>query len=175
MVKFLQQIILKRKFKSLKRKVKVANLKLFKSALIVYNATNPEEDKIVRQFSRFLKEEGVKVESIGYYKKKNKKDEGPQDELGYYYLKKEELNWLHFPNTNAVKKKIATEYNLLLDLNLSGNFCLQMISSLSKATFKVGRASGYQKDVCDLTISMPKGNLTELIEQMKVYLQMINK
>jgi len=174
MIKFIQKYLLGSKLRKSKRRVRVANLKISKSALLIYDASNEKEEKLVRQFARFLKEEGLKTESVGFYKKKNKTDEGPLDELGYHYLKKEELNWLMLPTSSKVKKMISTEYNLLIDLNLSNIFCLQFISSLSKASFKVGIADGYQKDTCDLTISIPARKLEELIEQMKVYLKMIN-
>lgn len=175
MIKFIQQFLLKRKLQNSNRKVRVVNLASSKSALLVYNACIEEEEKLVRQFARFLKEEGIKTDSIAYYKKKNKNDEGPQNELGYYYLKKEELNWLNIPISRQVKTMILNEYHLLIDLNLSNIFCLEYIASMSKANFKVGIADGYQKEICDLTLEVPSDQLNNLIEQIKVYLNMINK
>ena len=86
MKEFIRKIILKQKAKKLDRTIRALNLKQVKSALILYNATKRESETIVRNFARYLKEEGVKIESIGYYKRKSKKEELPPNELGYYYL-----------------------------------------------------------------------------------------
>lgn len=173
MIKGLQNYFLKRKVKRLHRKVKVANLSSAKTALLVYE-TKDGDEKTVRNFARFLKEEGIKAETLAYYQLKNKKDQRPEDELEYYYFDKNDFNWLQFPSENRIKKLIARDFDLLIDLNQSNRFCLQCISSLSKAKFKVGAAGTYRTENCDLTIAVEGADLKYLIEQMKVYLKMIN-
>lgn len=167
--------LLRQKAKKIKRKIIAMNLKSAKSALIVYDATDPIKRKEIINFARFLKEEGLTTDTIAYYKKKNKEDELPQDELGYVFFDKKSCNFLGFPIDNKLKKKMVREYHMMIDLNLHHNFTLEVISSLSKANFKVGKSGSYRDEVCDLTISTESNDLSKLIEQIKNYLQMINR
>ncbi len=173
MIKGLQQFVLRQKVSRLQRKVKVCNLATAKTALIVYE-TKEGEEKMARNFARFLKEEGIKVETLAFYQLKNKKDQRPKDELEYNYFDKNDCNWLQFPSEKRIRKTIAKDFDLLIDLNLSNRFCLEFISSLSRAKFKVGAAEGYRTKSCDFTISVSQAELSYLIEQIKVYLKMIN-
>lgn len=175
MQQLLRNFILRQKEKRRKRKVKVFNLKNAESALILYDASTVEEEKIIRNFARFLKEEGLKVDSIGYYKKRDKKDQLPKGELGYRYFDKRSTNWLGFPIFKELNAYQDRQYHLLFDFNFEQNFFLKSISLLSLACFKVGRAGDYQDQACDLTLATESEDLTYLLQQIEVYLKMINK
>ncbi len=175
MIQFIADKYLAQKLKKVKRKVGAINLATAKSAILVYNASNASFEKKVRDYARFLKEEGVKVDTIGFYKLKGKEDQRPQDELGYVYYDKKCINRLGFPNDNRVLKMIAKDYHLMIDLNFDSTFSLKVISTLSNANFKIGRSRGYQKDICDLTISTENNELDYFLSQTTTYLKMINK
>lgn len=151
------------------------NLSQAKSALIVYDASSAENDQLVRKFSQYLKEEGVKANTIGFYNKKGKKVILPKDELNYHYFSPLDLNWLKFPKAKKVIDLKRQDVDLLIDLNLSDHFSLEVISSLSPAKFKVGASGKYRDEICDLTLSMKNAHLEELIVQIKKYLNIINK
>ena len=170
----LGRFILSNKLKRQKRRVKVFNLKTAKSALVIYEATHKYQEEKVRNFARFLKEEGIKVETLGYFKRKSKKDSLPQNELGYVYFDQEQINWYGFAKDQKVKELQKKEFHLLIDLNLENRFSLEVISSLSPAHFKVGKAAKYCKEVCDLTIATEEKDIDYLIEQIKNYLKIIN-
>lgn len=174
-MKKIAKYTLQQKAKNQKRKVVAMNLDKAKTVLIVYNASSDVVEKKVRAYARFLKEEGIKTDTIGFYKSKGKEDLKPEDELGYLYYDKKGLNWQGLPKENKLLKCIAREYHLLIDLNLENEFSLSAISTLSSANFKVGRTGGYQDKVCDLTIAIENNNLDYLLEQMNIYLRMINK
>ncbi|MAC95232.1 MAG: hypothetical protein CMC96_07005 [Flavobacteriales bacterium] len=174
-MKWLATYILKQKAKKLKRKVKAMNLEQAKTALILYDATIAENDQLVRKLSQFFKEEGVKAECLGFFNKKGKKVVVPKDELNYHYFSPLDINWLKIPKNDKVIELKNKEVDLLIDLNLSNYFTLEYISTLSKAHFKIGSASNYRTEVCDLTLSMDEGSLAELIKQIKKYLSIINK
>ena len=175
MVKRIAKYLLKRKVSKQNRTVKAFNLAEINSALIVYNASSEEHRNKVIQLARFFKEERIKTETLGFYKKKNKNDQPPQDEAGYFYFDKEEINWLGFPTSTQVNELINKGHNLLIDLNLENLFCLEVITSLSNANFKVGKSQAYQKEVCDMTIDTKDKNLDFLIDQIKNYLKKINR
>ena len=170
----LSNLIIKSKAKKLRRQVRVYNLQTAKTALILYDASSETIEKSARQLARFLKEEGIKVDSIAYYRKKNKEDQRPKDELSYHYYDQSGVNWLGFPQEQMFKKIIRNSHHLLIDLNFEEQFSLKFLASLSKAHFKIGRAKGYQKSVCDLTFEMKEEGIDFFIEQLKHYLKMIN-
>ena len=175
MIQFIAEKYLAQKLKMVKRKVGAMNLSTAKTALLLYDSSLPEMEKKVRNYARFLKEEGVKADTLGFYKLKGKEDQRPQDELGYIYFDKKCLNRLGFPSDSRVLKLIANEYHLLLDLNFNSIFSLKVVSTLSNANFKIGKASGYQNDSCDLTISTQNKELDYFLSQVTTYLKMINK
>lgn len=175
MIKLIARKILGSKIKSLKRRVGVFNLKTAKTALIVYNATDSKVEDQVRNYARFLKEEGIKTDTIGFYQLKGKEDKKPINELGYVYLDRKDLNFFDFPKDNQILKLIAKEYNLLIDLNLNHDFCLEYISSLSISNFKVGIAESYKNEICDLTFDLKERNLNQYLKQITTYLKMINR
>lgn len=175
MIQFIADKYLAQKLKRVNRKVGAMNLSSAKSALLVYDASNPSFEKKVRGFARFLKEEGVKPDTIGFYKLKGKEDQRPQDELGYTYFDKKCLNRLGLPKDSRILKMIGKEYHLMFDLNFDSIFSLKVISSLSKSHFKIGRSKGYQNEICDLTISTENKELDFFLSQTTTYLKMINK
>tara|TARA_B110000046_G_scaffold52102_1_gene58190 strand:- start:64150 stop:64680 length:531 start_codon:yes stop_codon:yes gene_type:complete len=175
MIQFIADKFLARRLKKVNRKIGAINLAMAKSALLIYDASNVSTEKRVRDFARFLKEEGVKTDTIGFYKLKGKEDKRPEDELTYSYYDKNCLNRLGFPKDNKILKMIGKEYHLMIDLNFDINFSLKVISTLSKAHFKIGRAVGYQNDICDLTISTDNKKLDFFLSQTTTYLKMINK
>lgn len=167
--------ILRQKNKKVKRRISAVSLKTAKTALIVYDATDSKQEKDIRTFAHFLKEEGIKVTTTGFYQKQNKEDLKPEDELNYHYFDKTSFNVLGFPKNTLLDKIIANEYHLLFDFNLAHRFQLQVIATLSRANMKVGKSGGYQNHICDLTLAVEKNELNYLINQMKVYLNMIKK
>lgn len=171
----LSEFLLKRKQKSVQRKVKAFNLKAAQSAFLLYNATDVNQEKVVRNFARFLKEEGIKVTSVGFYNKKGKEAQKPNDELSYFYLDSKDLNWLKQIKVSKINDLVKAPFDLLIDLNVNDFMCLQILSTLSLAHFKVGPSGSYRDEVCDMTIKMDQGDVSVLIEELKKYLAIINK
>jgi hypothetical protein len=175
MIQFIADRYLAQKLKKVRRKVGVMNFSVAKSALLVYDASNGSAEKKVRHYARFLKEEGIKTDTLGFYKLKGKEDKRPKDELGYVYYDKRCLNAFGFPKDSRLLKRIAKEYNLMIDLNVESIFSLKVISTLSNSNFKIGRAKGYQNQICDFTISTENNKLDYFLGQVTTYLKMINK
>ncbi len=172
----IQDFLLKRKASKRKRKVQVHNLSSAKSALILYIHKDGGREKEIRDFARFLKEEGIKTSTLSFIPKKIKEEENiPKEELNYFYFSKGELNWMKIPNSNRLKKLMNEDFDLLIDFNLEGSFPLKWISSMSKSHFKVGNDRSYQAEVCDLLLGTEENTIAALQEQCKHYLNMINR
>lgn len=167
--------ILQQKRKKVKRSVKTVSLKTADTAVIIYDATQEKREREVRTFAHFLKEEGIKVTTIAYYQKQSKEDQKPEDQLSYHYFDKSSFNPFGFSKDALLDKLLIKEFHLLFDFNTDKRFQLEVISSLSKANMKVGKSGVYQKEICDLTLAVENNDLNYLIDQLKVYLNMINK
>lgn len=167
--------ILQRRKRRLSRKVITRNLDTAKTALIIYNATEPINEEVVKKFARRLKEELIQVQVLGYINNNGKKKSMPENQHGYSYFNQPMLNRFKIPDPTFIKKHITNNYHLLIDLNLDDQFPLQYISSLSKADFKVGLSGEYRDEVCDLTLSLHSKNIEELTDQIMTYLAMINR
>jgi len=176
MISNLRDFFLRRKFAKRKRKIQVHNLSTAKSAILLYNYTDERRETEIRDFARFLKEEGVKTSTLAFIQKKIKEeDKIPVEELSYFYFSKEETNWMKVPTSTRLSKLMQTDFDLLIDFNLEGSFPLEWISKLSKASFKVGGDQGYQKEACDLLLGTKEQSIIALQEQCKHYLNMINR
>lgn len=172
----IQNFLLKRKLAKRKRKVQVHNLGTAKSAILLYTYHNNQREKEVRDFAKFLKEEGIKVTSLAFISKKIKEESKmPKEELNYFYFTKEELNWMKVPKSNRIKKLMNEHFDLLIDLNLEQSFPIEWISCLSNSAFKVGGNKGYQSESCDLLLGTKEESITALQEQCMYYLNMINR
>ncbi len=172
-MKGLRKLVLKQKANRVKRKVEFVSLERCGSAFILYNCDQESREKRVRQLARELKEEGLKVTTLGYFSKSGKNQEKPLDELDYYYFDKKDLNYLGQFNKVQHKKLIAQPFGVMIDLNLKEDFPLQYIASLSKARFKVGGDNRYSQQVYDMSISQQSKDLDDLIHQILHYLKMI--
>jgi len=176
MIKWIQKLMLKHKQGKLKRKVKVYNLDTAKTALVLYNFDTAAREKEIREFCRFLKEEGIKVTSLAYLAKKIKEGEyAPIEELNYLYFDNKELNWLRIPESNRLKNAIEEKFDMLIDFNLEESLPIQWISCLSQASLKVGANRGYKNESCDLLMELKEESIAALQTQCKVYLRMINQ
>ena len=174
-MKWLAKLLLKQKIKKMQRKVFTHNLNSANTAVILYDSSKKEDEGTVRNFARFLKEEGVKVSSFGYYKLKSKTDQAPKEELNYFYFTSNELNWLKQPNLSQSKKNLLDEADILIDLNIYDHFCLEYLAALSKANFKVGATGSYRDQICELTIKLETTKLESLTKELKKYLAIINQ
>lgn len=176
MINWIKNLILKHKASKLTRKVRVYNLSTAKSALILYNYRGEKREREVRDFAKFLKEEGVKTSSLAYLPKKFKDPtERPMEELQYFYFDKGETNWFKIPVSRRLNEIIQEPYHILIDFNLEESFPLKWISYLSGASFKVGGSKAYQRESCDLLLELKAESISSLQEQCKIYLRMINQ
>lgn len=163
-----------RSMKRLKRKVSFRSLANCETALIVYNCSQADMEKAVRSFARELKEEGLKVTTLGYFDIKDKHQSKPKDELNYFYFDRKEKTLLGQIKNNKVKRLMVDSFGVLIDLNLKNDFVLKRFSALSRAKFKVGIKNEYALQVYDLTVDEKAEDIKKVCSQILHYLKMIN-
>ncbi|HIN39015.1 MAG TPA: hypothetical protein EYM84_01935 [Flavobacteriales bacterium] len=157
------------------RKVNVVNLAQAKTIGMTYNATNRQDYELVKKFTKYLKEKGKSVISLGYI---DSKDPGllRNTQLDYRFFTKKDLNWYFKPNCLEVNNFLERRFDILLDLGIEYCFPLKYICGLSKAGFKVGPSDNNAKEFYDMMIDVGKNKTLEnFLKNVDVYINMVNK
>lgn len=164
--------ILKRKKKGIIRNKQVHNFETAKSAVILFDSSNPESFKVIKEFRKFLEGQEIKCSVYGYVNQK----EIPQELLfwkNYAFITRKDLNWYMKPSGEAVEAFHAAEPDLLFDFNLDLSLGIQFLVQLSIAQMKIGCFTEEENDY-DLMISLSENReLAFLAEQFKIYIAML--
>lgn len=161
--------------KALKRDRRFMNLEEAKTVGIVFEATDNADFELVKKYITYLREMKKRVKAIGFYNQKNIPALS-YSKLEYDFFCQKDLNWHNSPNSIYVKNFIDDKFDILLDLNLNDLFPLRYISSLSKASFKVGQKSERNNSIFDLMIETTEGKgLKYFLKNIDTYLFIINK
>ena len=166
--------VLKRNQKALKRKKAIHNLDNAQLVGVIFSLDDLNSYQTIKQFLDFLTEKNLRIITIGYCSEK----EIPNEFVGHSRINiftPRDLNWYYVPISPMVKKFMAQEFDILFDLTIEDQFPPKYVNNISKAQFKIGRESGYNKEH-DLMIKIEdKQGLQYLAEQIKYYISRINK
>lgn len=159
-----------------KRKVVAKNFKYLKSVGVVFNVIDEQSFKDVKEYVKFLREEGIKiVKAIGYYDHKKLPDYLVPS-LEFDFISKKELNWYLKPVGSTVDNFVEGHYDALIDLTDNKSFSLQFLFILTRSKFKIGKTAKSGPDMYDLMIDVKEdSNQKYYIEQINYYLNLINK
>lgn len=156
--------LLEKKARKIGRDVKLSG---FNEATVVGVIWHINDLDAYRHLIEFLRSKKVKFRGI-CYSDKNKVN--ITNSFG-----KKEVNFWGFPQSEAVNQFMATEYDLLMNISVSGSFPLEVLAVLARAHFKIGWASG-NVNIYDLTIDISKNiNSSYLVEQQILYIEQFNK
>ena len=166
--------VLRKRLKNTRRNKTAQNFKSASSATIVFDALIPESFSVVKDFSKYLKENGIKTKIIGFVTQK----EVPQEMLlwaNFDFITKNELNWFGKPGGPVAEAYFTSEPDILFVFSFAQNLSVDFLSQLSLAKFKVGCFTEANNDY-DLMINPPGGkcDLKFLTEQVKLYINMLN-
>ena len=164
--------ILRNKLNKSHRIRKTQNLEPAKSIDILFDASITANFNYIKTFVDDLTKQGKKVNALGYVNSKTI----PQQ---YYlinlfdFFSKQDLNFFNIPVSKKVNNFIYRETDMLINLCLPEVFCIDYISSLKKATFKIGKYTNELSNL-DMMIDIKKTNTCEyLIQQIVHYLTLI--
>ena len=105
--------LLHREIRKQNRKVVVANLDTAHFIGIVYNATNPDDFKLLKKFVKYLKKIGKRVVALGYIDDKDPKNH-LNTRLEFRFFTKKELNWVSKPEGLEAKNFLDEHFDVLL-------------------------------------------------------------
>jgi hypothetical protein len=141
-----------------------------RSVGILFNAANPAERQIALRFASKMKAIGKKVQVLGFFNQKLKKEESY--EFPHFTVK--EVDFAHTPKGQEILDFMSRKFDLLFTLTQEKFLPLEYISALSKATFRVGPITE-NTDSYDLMVDTKKrGDLEHFIRQVEHFLNKLS-
>ena len=167
--------LLHRKIRGINRSVQVNNLETAHYIGIVYNATNPDDYKLLKKLVAYFKDMGKRVIALGYIDDKDPKNH-LNTRLDFRFFTKKELNWVLKPDGLETNNFIDEKFDILLDLGVDYCLPIKYICGLSKASFKVGPQDKNSNLYYDMILD-PGYNRTleNYIKNTEVYIKMVNR
>lgn len=167
--------ILRRRVARSGRKMTYTSFALVKTIGIVWDASKHEEFPLLARFHQIMRERNIDVRILGYYQGKHLPDR--YTAIRYLScLRDSEINLFYIPESTEAKSFIGNRFDILIDINFEKIFPLIYITSLSKASFKVGLFEVEGNDTpfeLMMEIKSPV-NVEEYLKQVIQYLEMIN-
>ncbi len=167
--------ILTRLLKKKRRSKKFHNFSSAKSIGVIFNASTSDSYQCSKDFIEQLKLGNVKVEGLGYTKKRKVNglaSTAAQDGLKVFSIR--DRNWYQKPTNNAVSEFTQNQYDMLIDLSLEQEFSVKYIMGTTDAEFKVGHELESNELIYDFVLDMKERNeLPFYIDQIKHYLKNI--
>ena len=168
--------LLKKEMSKQHRQVVVSNLGTANKVGIIYYAEDEGTYKVVKEFVKSLREEGIrKIRAIGYVDKKEVPEHFPV-KLEFDYFSKKDMNWYQKPSGVVVDNFLQEDFDILIDLSVDDHYPLKYLLARSKAKFKVGKQNEGKNAIFDMRIELEQvKSLRFLITQLSHYLNIINK
>jgi hypothetical protein len=129
--------LLSRKVARMKRKISFSDFGKVKNIGVVWDASKPLQFASLSKFHQKMQETKIDVKIFGYFPGKNL----PDQYTAIRYLtciKKDEINSFYHPDSSETSSFILNPFDILIDINFEKQFPLQYVTSLSKASLKVG-------------------------------------
>jgi hypothetical protein len=166
--------ILRRRFNNVTRDKCAQNFDTAKSAIIVFDAMLPDCVTPVKEFVKFLKENGITTSVYGYLSQKEIPDEMALWK-NFEFITKMDLSWFGSPKGKKADAYFNTVPDLLFVLSLKENLTIEYLTQLSKARFKVGCFTENENDL-DFMINPAKNqcDVRFFIDQVKRYIKLLN-
>jgi len=165
--------LLKRELNKNPHKAAIHNLQTAQTAGILFDATQTENLKTVKDLVSELKEFSIDSQVLGYINTTKREDNYIGDKV-YSFACKKDFSFFYKPKSENIKKFIETPYHLLIVLVNEYQFPIDYIGSLSKAQFKAGRAN-IDNNMFDFMIELKDGNsINDLKKHILHYLSIIN-
>lgn len=166
---------LRKEVRNMHRTPRVISLEKARNIGVLYYLPDERSYRIVSGFVKQLQDDGKNVKALAYVEDKRLTGQF-LPKLSYDFLYPSGLKWNYRPNASMARDFIDTEFDILIDLNTGKYLPLTFLTALSKARFKAGLESEYNKNYLDMMISLKKDvSLEDGIREMKHYLSLINR
>lgn len=164
--------LLRKKLSKRIRRKEFKGLESAKRIGILFDATDVNNFRIIKNLEKDLLQMGKHLMILGYVHNRQKSDQYISDRH-FAFVTKKDFNWLNQPTEPFIEEFIDIEFDMLLVLANTPWYAIQYISQLSKAHFKVSK-SHISDGFIDLTIDISKNiAIQELIHHILKYLRMM--
>ena len=165
--------VLNKKKKGIQREVQVHNFETAQTAVILFDASELDSFPVIKEFRKFIENNGIKCDAFGYVKHK----EVPQEMLfwkNYFFITKADLNWYMKPTGEVADIFYTKDPDIMVDFTMEVPLELQFLVQLSSASFKIGSFTEQDNDY-DLMINLSDHyDIGFFAEQIKHYVSMLN-
>jgi hypothetical protein len=172
---YIGKSVLKRRLKKVEREKSVQNYETAKSAVILFDTALPNCFPPIKEFTKFLKKEGIKTSVFGYAGAK----ETPQEMLlwaDFEFITRADINWFGGPRGEKAELYFSKHPDMLFVISFEQNLTIEFLSQLSTARFKIGCYA--EDDLCDLDLMINPTNkeceVGYFLEQVKHYITLLN-
>jgi hypothetical protein len=142
-----------------------------RSVGILFDATDEQARKVVRDYAADLSQKGKKVELLGFVNDKKK-----QEDPGFPFFTPKEIDWFYRPKQAEALAFARKAFDVLVCAYAVDAKPLEYLSALSKAHLRVGRYQEDRTHCFDLMIDNGQADdLAGLIRQMDQYLNIVNR
>lgn len=166
--------ILSRKLEKVRRKVSFTDINRIKTIGIAWDASRTNDFVILSKFHQKMNERSISVSILGYYPGKELPNQ--YTALRYFTcIRKKEISIFYIPVSDEANTFINTKFDIMIDINFEKVFPLIYVSSLSRASFKVGLFDNESDtSVFDLMMELKKPvGVEDYLNNVIHYLEMI--
>lgn len=159
------------KVKGLKISRTPSNFERSRTFGVVFDMTNPQNEKAVREYAEQLRKEGKTVDLLAYVD-----DSARHNNYEFKHFNRKDLDWILQPKIAMVTDFVKKPFDVLMCLYSSEVLPLDYVSALSHANLRVGKHQEGKNYCFDLMVDI--GNTTDLrqvIQQMDYMLKVVNK
>ncbi|MND29869.1 hypothetical protein D3C80_203870 [compost metagenome] len=170
---FLANYFLKREAAKVARQAKQLGLDKANSFLILYNASQLEEIKALKEISFNLAQQQKKTVALCLI---NEKDlpEFRTEARNFNFITPKELNLLSLPKKTTVNELQSTTYDVLINLSAQTNTTLSYLALKAHANFKIAQYLPEESFVYDFMIDCKKDtSIVNFTAQVLHYLSLI--
>lgn len=170
---FLANYFLKREAAKVARQAKQMGLDKASSFLILYNASQLEEIKALKEISSDLAKQQKKAVALCLV---NEKDlpEFRTEARNFNFITPKELNFLSLPKETAVNELQSAKYDVLINLSAQTNITLSYLALKANANFKIAQYLPEESFVYDFMIDCKKDtSIINFTAQVLHYLSLI--
>lgn len=142
---------------------------------VLFVAHQEEDLRIAHDFINDLSKKGKEVEYIGLILIKDYRKKHKDLEKDPHYIFESDFDFFHRPKRTLIDHFYKSEFDLLLSLNYTHQFSIDYISSLSRATLRVGKYHFNNVNAYDFMIDDKGTDLGNYIKQLTNYINQLKK
>ena len=170
----IQYYILSRDLLRLKRISKLVTLSEVNKIGVLFDAKNSQSVIVVKSFLNYLLKKNIDVDILGFIDDV-KKDSMYLSTIHINYFKSEDLNMLGIPKSLKTNQFMQNKYDIIINLSLNNSFSTKYLTLMSNSKYRIGVYGDIYKFNYDLMFKLKVQSLDYFIEQLKYYLELIDK